>query len=53
MVSQNLKVGDKVQRLYTYEIRMGSKGRLYAHILDGSGYHLNIHDIGNDFKLIE
>lgn len=47
-----LKAGDKVQRLYTYEIRENSKRELYAHILDGSNCHLKIGEIGSDFNKI-
>ena len=49
----NLSIGDIVERLYKYEIRSDPKGGLYAHILDGSKYHLNISHIGNDFKVTQ
>lgn len=49
--NKSLKIGDKVRRLYTYEIRL-KEGKPYAHILDGSNYHLQMKDIGRDFTII-
>lgn len=51
MTKKELKVGDKVQRLYTYEIREKDSGELYAHILDGSKYHLKISEVKNFKRL--
>ena len=47
-----INVGDKIKRLYTYEIRLKNDVP-YAHILDGSNYHLRIEEVGCDFKVIE
>lgn len=46
------KLGDKIERLYQYEVRKKPSGELYAHILDGSKFHLKMSEIGSDFKLI-
>lgn len=48
---KEIKVGDTIQRLYTYEIRLRD-GKPYAHILDGSSFHLNIDDVGRDFSIL-
>lgn len=47
-----MKVGDKIKRLYEYEIR-NTQGLIYAHILDGSGCHLKLSEIGSDFEIIK
>lgn len=48
---KEIKVGDTVQRLYAYEIRL-KDGKPYAHILDGSKFHLKISDVGRDFTIL-
>lgn len=48
---KRIKIGDKVRRLYTYEIKI-KDSKPYAHILDGSNYHLQIKDIGRDFTIV-
>jgi len=47
-----IKVGDVIERIYKYEIRT-KNGLPYAHILDGSIYHLSVKEIGRDFKVIK
>ncbi len=46
------KVGDKIKRIYTYEIKENLQGKLYAHILDGSDYHLKIESVQSGFRKI-
>jgi hypothetical protein len=47
-----IKIGDKVRRNYSYEIRI-KDGKPYAHNLDGSNWHLRMEDVGRDFTIIK
>lgn len=49
---KEIKVGDIIQRLYRYEIKF-KDGKPYAHILDGSIFHLDIKEIGKDFTIVK
>lgn len=46
-----MKVGDTIQRLYKYEIKL-KNNEPYAHILDGSNFHLSVKDLSRDFTII-
>ena len=46
-----MKVGDIIQRVYKYEIRI-KENTIYAHILDCSNFHLSVKDLGRDFTII-
>jgi hypothetical protein len=44
-------VGSVIKRIYTYEIRL--KNNIpYAHILDGTNYHLKLKDIEHGFNVV-
>lgn len=50
---REMRVGDIVREgKYRYEIRF-ENDEIYAHILDGSGFHLSLKELGQDFIIVK